>query len=626
MSGEPQLERSVLEGKERDKLQAIAEALGLKPTARAKKADLIDGILRDTGDEAAPPAEAEAARPRRATRKRAGATAQVPNGAAPAAAVTLDLVDQAEEQAAESLRSPEPGSRAEDGGSTGRSEAAPADVTGGLEPDAADADAGADDEAGTEPAVREPGPAPQPADEPAARNGGEPSGAGHSAPPRSQPPRPVPQPPGPPGPGNHLHPPAPAQQQGAPGQPQAGQQPGQPGVPGEGGEVRRNRRRRGRDRDRLGAGYDQQAQQADQAYSGDPIPCDGLLELRPEGFGFLRTSGYVTGPDDVYVSMSQVRKFGLRAGDRIVGASRPATTQERFGALLRIDTVGGQSPDEARQRPRFDDLTPVFPDQRLTLGQGDPSDPASATGRIIDLVTPVGRGQRGTIVGPPGAGATTVLRHIAAAVEAHLPDVDLMVVLVDQRPEEVTDLSRSVKAEVIASPLDRQPEEHTHLAELVVEMAKRRAELGHDVVVLVDGLSRLVRAYNLAAPAGGRTLPSGIDTAALHPPKKMLAAARKLEEGGSLTIVATLVHESGSAVDAAIVDELQGVATMQLRLDGRLAERRQFPAVDVRRSSTARDDLLLSEDELRRVTELRRGLPGAAADGADPSVVQQLLS
>jgi transcription termination factor Rho len=627
MSGEPQLERSVLEGKERDKLQAIAEALGLKPTARAKKADLVDGILRATGVEVAPGPDAEAAKPRRTTRKRVAAAAPSDEREAEG---RLDLVDQAEEQAAERgvLREPDgPDDRGDDRGDDEPRRAGPVEAV-------AEAAAEGDPSAaagGGEPAGQSPAPPPRPAEDQAARNGGDPSGPPS---PQTRPqPRPVPQPPGPPGPGNHLNPPN-QNQQGGPTHPPpvGGQQPGQqppgpqqPGQPGEGGEVRRNRRRRGRDRDRLGAGYDQQAQQGDQAYSGDPIPCDGLLELRPEGFGFLRTSGYVTGPDDVYVSMSQVRKFALRAGDRIVGASRPATTQERFGALLRIDTVGGQSPEEARQRARFDDLTPVLPDQRLTLGGGDPSDPATATGRVIDLVAPIGKGQRGTIVSPPRSGATTVLQHVAAAIEADHPDVDLMVVLVDERPEEVTAMRRTVNAEVVASTFDRQPEEHAHVAELAVEMAKRRGELGRDVVVLLDRATRLARAYNLAAPAGGRTLPAGLDTAALHPPKKLLAAARNLEEGGSLTILATVV-DSGSPLDAGIADELQGVANMELRLDARLAERRRYPAIDVRRSSTAHEELLLSDDELRRVTEVRRGIPGPSGDGPDPSVIEQLLS
>jgi transcription termination factor Rho len=635
MSGEPQLERSVLEGKERDKLQAIAEALGLKPTARAKKADLVDGILRATGVEVAPAADAEAAKPRRTTRKRVAVTA--PTSDEQAAEGKLDLVDQvdqAEEQAAEraALREPDgpdPDDRGAGRGGDEPRRAGPVEAVGEA---AAVGDPSAAGDGG--PAAQSPAPPPRPAEDQAARNGGDPSGPATQSRPQ---PRPVAQPPGPPGPGNHLNPPNQNQQGGPthpppvggqqqPGQQQPGpQQPGQPGAPGEGGEVRRNRRRRGRDRDRLGAGYDQQAQQGDQAYSGDPIPCDGLLELRPEGFGFLRTSGYVTGPDDVYVSMSQVRKFALRAGDRIVGASRPATTQERFGALLRIDTVGGQSPEEARHRPRFDDLTPVLPDQRLTLGGGDPSIPAAATARVVDLVAPIGKGQRATIVAPPRSGATTVLQHVAAAIEANHPDVDLMVVLVDERPEEVTVMRRTVKAEVIASTFDRQPEEHAHVAELAVEMAKRRAELGRDVVVLLDGATRLARAYNLAAPAGGRTLPSGLDTLALHPPKKLLAAARNLEEGGSLTILATVV-DGGSPVDAGIADELQGVANMELRLDAGLAERRRYPAIDVRRSFTAHEELLLSDDELRRVTEVRRGLPGPSGDGPDPSVIEQLLS
>ncbi len=596
MSGEPQLERSVLEGKERDKLQAIAEALGLKPTARAKKADLIDGILRATGVEAAP-AEAEAMKPKRPTRKRAAEVVAAPPGDDQGVVATMSTVENAGDPPAESA----PQSKAEpepEIGADVQLEPAPAEPPAA----AANGEAKAQEQDQKQDGGRNgrPGPAPQPQPQP-------------------QPPRAF-SPPGPPGPGNHAVPPAGSQAQPAPGSAASQSQPGQPGqqgqgAPAEGGDVRRNRRRRGRDRDRVGVGYDQQAQQADQAYSGEPIPCDGLLELRPDGFGFLRTSGYVTGPDDVYVSTSQIRKFALRAGDRIVGASRPATTQERFGALLRIDAVGDQSPEEARRRPRFEDLTPVFPSERLTLELGDPADPAHQTGRVIDLLAPLGKGQRGLVVAPPRAGKTTVVKHIARAVEANHPDVDLMVLLVDERPEEVTDLRRSVKGDVIGSTADRPPEEQANVADLVIEVAKRRVELGRDVVVIVDGISRLARAYGLAQPPTGRILPGGVDAGAVSPSKRFFGAGRNLEEGGSLTIVATALVETGSALDAVIFEELRGSASSELRLDGRLAERRTYPAVDITASSTGQDELLLGDDERQRVRQLRRELAPLGRDG-----------
>jgi transcription termination factor Rho len=612
MSGEPQLERSVLEGKERDKLQAIADALGLKPTARTKKADLIDGILRATGVEA-PPAEVEGAKPRRTTRKRAAEVAELPGGEDQGVLATLAPVDESPD-AGPAAPAPEP---------------RPEPATDTATDTDTDTDTGAGGGAGSE--VDPDGP------------GGPADVEVQSAPVREEPPAPPAQPqppraqpsgpPGPPGPGNHAVPPPASLGQ----QPNHGQQTNQgqqsnqhqtapQGQPGTAeGDVRRNRRRRGRDRDRLGSGYDQQAQQGDSAFSGEPLPCDGLLELRPEGYGFLRTSGYLPGPDDVYVSTSQVRKFALRPGDRIVGASRPATTQERYGALLRIDAVGDQSPDDARRRTRFDDLTPLFPDERLTLELGDPADPANTTGRIIDLLSPIGKGQRGMIVSPPKAGKTTVMKHIAKAIEANHPDVDLMVLLVDERPEEVTDMRRSVKGEVIGSTFDRPAEEHTHVAELAIEVAKRRVELGRDVVIILDGITRLARAYNLSAPTTGRVMSGGVDSGALYPPKKFFGAARNVEEGGSLTILATALVETGSTMDTVIFEEFKGTGNMELRLDRRLAERRMYPAIDVTASSTRHEELLLSKEELRRVWELRRALVALAHDGSSSKAYELLL-
>ena len=633
MSGEPQLERSVLEGKERDKLQAIAEALGLKPGARAKKADLIENILRATG--VAPGAEPEPVKPKRSVRKRAAEVVAEPvdgkqgllatvasedeaadvDGTTPAVAQTAVPVEEPAGATTSDVSTggDEPagsGGGAEPAGSGGGAE--PAGSGGRVEPAGS---GGRVEPAGSGGRVEPAGSGDQRLEEAAGRNGGD-RGASESMP---QPARPS-QPAGPPGPGNSLAPP-PANQNQPAGQQATPQQPAQ-GAPVE-GEVRRNRRRRGRDRDRVGAGYDQQAQQADQAYGGDPIPCDGLLELRPEGYGFLRTSGYLTGPDDVYVSTSQVRKFALRAGDRVVGARRPATTQERFGALLRIDAVGDQSPEDARRRPRFEDLTPLFPDERLTLEV--PSDPANATGRIIDLLSPIGKGQRGLIVSPPKAGKTTVMKHIAQAIEANHPDVDLMVLLLDERPEEVTDMRRSVKGDVIGSTFDRPAEEHTAVAELAIEVAKRRVELGRDVVIILDGITRLARAYNLAAPATGRIMSGGLDSGALYPPKRFFGAARNVEEGGSLTILATALVETGSTMDTVIFEEFKGTGNMELRLDRRLAERRMYPAIDVTGSSTRHEELLLSKDELHHVWQLRRILVALAHDGSGSKAYELLL-
>ncbi len=634
MSGAPQLERSVLEGKERDELLAIAVALGQKAGARAKKSDLVDVILRATGVDADPSAvSASDTKPRRSPRKRA--TGALPE---PAAGDTAEPPRGRDEEAEGSPASlPMPVDGAGPHGSERAAEQAPA--ASEAQPDEVQPDEVQPGQA--QPAQAKPGDAqPSPA-QPGQIQPGQAQPASSqpstrtSAEPRPYQPRVPQQPPGPPGPGNHASPPAQAQQeqhrqqgqQGQQGQRNQESQPGPQGEAGPGGgpegEVRRNRRRRGRDR--LGPGYDQQAQQADQAFSGEPVPCDGLLDLRPEGFGFLRTGGYLPGAEDVYVSISQVRRFALRAGDRIVGASRPATTQERFGALLRIDAVGELNADQARRRPRFEDLTPLFPDEQLKLEMSDPADPANTTGRIIDLLSPIGKGQRGMIVSPPKAGKTTVMKHIATAIAANHPEVDLIVLLVDERPEEVTDMRRSVKGEVIGSTFDRPAEEHAQVAELVIQVAKRRVELGRDVVIILDGITRLSRAYNLAAPASGRIMSGGLDSAALYPPKRFFGAARNVEEGGSLTILATALVETGSAMDTVIFEEFKGTGNMELRLDRRLAERRMYPAIDVTGSSTRHEELLLTKDELHLVWQLRRVLVALGQESSGHKGYELLL-
>ena len=342
------------------------------------------------------------------------------------------------------------------------------------------------------------------------------------------------------------------------------------------GNRRSNRRRRGRDRQ---GGGERELQGAgggqEQQYQGELIPVRGLLDLRDEGYGFLRCDGYLPSNKDVYVSISQARRFALRRGDYIEGACRPAGNTEKFPALLRIDTVSGLDPEGARDRPRFEDLTPLFPDARLHLEM--PGEKENMTTRIVDLLSPIGKGQRGLIVSPPKAGKTTVMKHIAHSIEANNPDVHLMVLLVDERPEEVTDMRRSVKGEVVASTFDRPADEHTAVAELAIERAKRLVEMGRDVVIILDGITRLARAYNLAAPATGRIMSGGVDSGALYPPKKFFGAARNIEEGGSLTILATALVETGSKMDEVIFEEFKGTGNMELRLDRRLAERRLYP-------------------------------------------------
>jgi len=388
------------------------------------------------------------------------------------------------------------------------------------------------------------------------------------------------------------------------------------------GAGRRNRRRRGRDRFER-AERDLPGQSAEVAYGGEPIPVAGHLDLRDEGYGFLRTGGFLAGPGDVYVSISQVRRFALRKGDYIEGAARPAGGNEKYPALLRIDTVSGLDPEEARGRPRFEDLTPLFPDTRLKLEF--PTDPGNLTARIVELISPIGKGQRGLIVSPPKAGKTTILKQIARCIEHNNPEVHLIVLLVDERPEEVTDMARTVKGEVVASTFDRPVEEHTQVAELTIERAKRMVEMGKDVVIVLDGITRLARAYNLAQPASGRVMSGGIDTAALYPPKKFFGAARNVEEGGSLTILATALVETGSRMDEVIFEEFKGTGNMELRLDRRLAERRIYPAIDVNASSTRHEELLFDRAQLTQVWKLRRVLNALSADGNAGAGLELLL-
>src|SRR5699024_2190326 len=329
-----------------------------------------------------------------------------------------------------------------------------------------------------------------------------------------------------------------------------------------------------------------------------------------DNYAFVRTSGYLAGSDDVYVSMNMVRKNGLRRGDALTGAVRVARegenhgNRQKFNPLVRLDTVNGGPVEAAKGRPDFNKLTPLYPNERLRLE----TSPEVLTTRVIDLIMPIGKGQRALIVSPPKAGKTTVLQNIANAIATNNPECYLMVVLVDERPEEVTDMQRSVNGEVIASTFDRPPSDHTSVAELSIERAKRLVEMGHDVVVLLDSITRLGRAYNLAAPASGRILSGGVDSTALYPPKRFLGAARNIEGGGSLTIMATALVETGSTMDTVIFEEFKGTGNAELKLDRKLADKRLFPAVDVDASSTRKDEILLSPDELAVTHKLRRVL------------------
>ena len=565
-----QLERSILERKERDELHAIATAMALKPAARLKKADIIDLILQATGvgpeaavaDGAASPAPDAPAnggprrRPPRA-RAEAAADADADAGEAPA-----ERAPTAEDDAAEA-------------------------------PAAAEADQGAPADGAPEVTTEQNGAAPLgdtaefSAEGPAKSNG---QGQSHQN-----------------GQGQGQRNQQNQQNQGGPGNQsnQGGQGGGQLDVGN-----RRGRRRRGRDRERVGG---EGAAAADAPYSGELIPVKGLLDLRDEGYGFLRTSGYLASQRDVYVSVSQARRFALRRGDAIEGACRPAGASEKYPALVRIDSVGGMNPEEARLRPRFEDLTPLFPDEQLHLELA--ADPTNVTARIVDLISPIGKGQRGLIVSPPKAGKTTILKQIAHSIEANDPEVHLIVLLVDERPEEVTDMRRSVKGEVIASTFDRPADEHTAVAELTIERAKRLVELGKDVVIVLDGITRLARAYNLAQPATGRIMSGGVDSGALYPPKRFFGAARNVEEGGSLTILATALVETGSRMDEVIFEEFKGTGNMELRLDRKLSERRLYPSIDVNASSTRHEELLFDRGQLQQVWKLRRVLNALSSEG-----------
>jgi transcription termination factor Rho len=592
MTADRQLERSVLEGKERDELSAIAQAMSLKTTSRTKKADIIDQILDATG--VTPAANGDGAHggadsaPGEASTNGGGNGTKAPRRAR-AAAAHGDASAPADQEVPSV-------------------ESAPADAPD--EVTATPAAAGAGTATVVEPADARPAVFVEPPDlfegtgaaprrqgsqgHSGSRNRGNQNQGNQNQGNQNQ--------------GN--------QNQGNQNQGNQNQGRQQDGEPGN----RRSRRRRGRER---GQGGELQGGGQEQPYTGELVEVRGLLDLRDEGYGFLRCDGYLPSSKDVYVSISQARKFALRRGDHVEGACRPASNNEKYPALLRIDRVSGLDPDEARGRPRFEDLTPLFPDSRLNLEMG--GDKENLTARIVDLLSPIGKGQRGMIVSPPKAGKTTVMKQIAHSIEANNPEVHLMVLLVDERPEEVTDMRRSVRGEVVASTFDRPSDEHTQVAELAIERAKRLVEMGKDVVIILDGITRLARAYNLAAPATGRIMSGGVDSGALYPPKKFFGAARNVEEGGSLTILATALVETGSKMDEVIFEEFKGTGNMELRLDRRLAERRLYPAIDVNASSTRHEELLFDRGQLQQVWKLRRVLNALATEGKEAAGLELLM-
>ena len=603
-------ERSALESKDRQQLATIARALGGNPTARARKDDLVELILGLADEGAAAP-----------TRNGDTMSDQTTEDASPApdtngsdggggdTAVTTERDDRPERgsrsEKAERDDRPEKDDRDDDRGRSrsDRSDTQGRDGTADRDEKATKDEKGRrDDKTADDGGAAAKGDGESRSERSGNRGGGR-NGSDRSDKPRDRDNR---------GGGNQ------GGRQG--GQQNRGNQ-GGGGNQGDDAEPgNRKRRRRGRNQ-----GREQEDDNAPVAnWDGEPVEVAGLLDLRDEGYAFLRLNGALPSRDDVYVSVKQVRQFGMRKGDRVTGASRPANRNEKNPALLRVDTVNDMDPEKAKARPRFEDLTPLFPDERLKLE--DDGDPGNMTARIIDLISPIGKGQRGLIVSPPKAGKTTIMKQIARSIETNNPEVKLIVLLVDERPEEVTDMRRTVKGEVIASTFDRPADEHTSVAELAIDRAKRMVEMGEDVVIILDGITRLSRAYNLAAPATGRIMSGGIDTGALYPPKRFFGAARNLEEGGSLTILATALVETGSKMDEVIFEEFKGTGNMELRLDRRLAERRIYPAIAVDASSTRHEELLFDRKQLELVWALRRVLSGlSSSDGGNAAALELLI-
>jgi transcription termination factor Rho len=558
------LEQSVLESKDKAQLIAIAEALGVKASARNKKSEIIDQILDMTG----------------ASRGGAGS-------AAPAETNGQSTPPAAEQEAPTPTAATEPADPFEEPKSEWELEAGDSDDSDTPDSDIPDSDVEVS--------------APEDRNDGNGERGGNRSTRTDTRPQADRN-----------GHGGQSR----QGQGGQSGQGGEGNQQGQLGDDGESRNKRRRRRRKnrgGQDAGPQGEDRDQLLDDEQQPVSLEPVTVEGYLDLRDEGYGFIRVNNYLASKSDSYVPVKLSRQYGLRRGDHVAAMSRPAGRNEKNPAVLEILSVNGRPPDDARRRPRFEDLTALFPDSRLRME--DPSDPTNMTARIIDLVCPIGKGQRGLIVSPPKAGKTTVMKTIAKSIEQNNPEVRLIVLLVDERPEEVTDMRRTIKGEVIASTFDKPSDQHTQIAEMAIERAKRMVEYGEDVVVMLDGITRLSRAYNLAAPASGRILSGGIDAGALYPPKRFFGAARNVEEAGSLTILATALVETNSRMDEAVFEEFKGTGNMELRLDRKLAERRIYPAIDVDASSTRHEELLYDRKQLQMVWKLRRVLSGLAADG-----------
>ncbi len=574
-------DRSQLDGKDREQLSEIASALGVKAISRMRKADLVDAIVAAAGSNGSTPAD----KPRR-IRSTKPATDDL--AALAAEQEALDLADTRGSQDDMAMIRPRRRNGATEGnGATGSAPSTRSAEVVSVDAPTTEASSGAPMAATSAPART------NESHGTTESNGSDRGSDSRDASDRSD----------------------------ASGSDSGTQTRDRDGGAGgqwrdeDGGGNRRRRRRRGRDRDgRNEPRTENRTEPRGDDYSGDLIDIEGLLDLRDEGYGFLRVGGYLPGRNDAYVSASQVRRFGLRKGDHVQGATRPPATSEKYPALVRVDVINGMTPEEARTRVRFEDLTPLFPDSRLRLELDD--DPGEITGRIIDLISPIGKGQRGLIVSPPKAGKTTIIKQIVYSIERNNPETHVMVLLVDERPEEVTDMRRHVlRAEVVASTFDRPSDEHCHVAELAIERARRLVELGQDVVIILDGITRLARAYNLAAPVSGRIMSGGVDSSALYPPKKFFGAARNIEEGGSLTILATALIDTGSKMDEVIFEEFKGTGNMELRLDRRVADRRVYPAIDVEQSSTRHEELLFDRVDLQQAWKLRRvlnALEGAA--------------
>ncbi len=540
------IERADLEGKLLPELQRMAQSLGVAGYQRLRKSDLIEAIVAASSN---------------------GAPAAKGNGGAPAAAPAA---------IGEAVPA-EPMTRAEAGAAGG----APAEVPAHAVPPPAEVPAATPTgEVAAPEAPTAPGGAPPSVE----ANGGARSPSEAPATER-------------PGGGERRE-----RGNGRPGGQQPGQGPRVEREPG-GGEGRRRPSREERRRQREER-RQRELEVREEEMATAPVRT-GILDVLPEGYGFLRTNGYLPGPEDVYVSLSQVRRFALRRGDEVTGAIRQPRDNEKYYALLRVDTINGLDPEAARVRRDFDKLTPLFPDERFRLEHA----PTGITERIIDLVSPIGKGQRGMVVSPPKAGKTTVLKQIAGGILAADPKAHVIVLLVDERPEEVTDWQRTVAAaEVVYSTFDKPADQHTQVTELVLERSKRLVEMGMDVVILLDSVTRLARAYNLSAPASGRILSGGVDSTALYPPKRFFGAARNIEEGGSLTIIASALVETGSRMDEVIFEEFKGTGNMELRLDRQLSEKRIFPAINIEASGTRKEERLMSTEELALVWRLRRVL------------------